>query len=88
MRRHSPQCSLFSNGLSQPCDVEVLEVAKTAVNDFETTRGRLAAEIGSLNECGAKPAARTVPRDSEAVDAAADNKDIERLIGEQAEIAL
>src|SRR3546814_12617719 len=56
-----------------------LQIAKPAVQQLGGGRRRAAAKVAAFSQANAQPASGGVPGDGGAVDAAADNKDVERI---------
>ena len=86
-RRHSRKCAPLANGLAHTSDVGGLQIPKAAVNRLEMVERRGRAEIAALDECYGQAALRGVIRDREAVDAAADDEEIEVARGQPREIS-
>ena len=87
VRRDSSERGTLPHRLARAPDVERLQIPETAVDRPEMIEGGAGAEIVALDERHRQAALRRVVRDRQAVDAAADDEDVERTRGEAIEIA-
>ena len=74
--------------LTNPDDVEMLEIADSAVHDLEGVGRRRPTEVPPLEQGHREAALRRVPGDRGAADAASNDHDIERLGCEGGEIPI
>ena len=65
--------------LAHEADVEMLEVAQTAVDQLARAARRAGGEVALLDQSHGQAAARRVQGDAAAGHAAADHEDVERL---------
>ena len=72
------------SGVSKPA---VLQRSQAAVHGALMIEGRPAAEVGRVDERCVKPATRGFVGDRQAVDAATDHEEVERVCGERIEVA-
>ena len=72
----------FVQSLADQAEVELLEVAKAAVEEFRRARRRAGREISGLDKCDRKPTGRRIEGSSRARDATADDEHVELGGGE------
>ena len=77
VRRNGRDDASFDDRFARAGDIEPLQVAQAAVDRPEVVEGRAAPEVGALDERHRQAALRGVVGDGQAVDAAADDKDVE-----------
>jgi hypothetical protein len=87
MRRDAGEGAPLAHRFACASDVQVLQVAESAVNGAQVVEGTAAAEIIALDERHRGAALRGVVRDRQAVDAAADDEHVERALGEPVRIS-
>src|ERR1051326_6301418 len=78
MRRDAGQGPALAHRFARAAQIERLQVAQPAVDRTEVVERSAAAEILALDEGDRESALRRVVRDREAVNAAADDQDVER----------
>ena len=82
MRRELEQGFALRQRFGDQPEFEVLEVAEAAVDQLGAPRRRVRGQIVTLDEKHREAAARGVARDARAVDAAADDQEVEgSLVG-------
>jgi hypothetical protein len=79
VRRDPQQHFAFGEGLGDEAKLVVLQVPQAAVNQLAARRRRGGAEIALLHQKRPQAPASGVARDADAVDAAADDDEIERV---------
>src|SRR5262249_9156428 len=78
VRREFPQpLAARADRLAHAAQVEVLQVAESAVNRAQAVRGGTRAEIRPVHERHAQAASGGLPRDRDTVDSAADHGEVE-----------
>ena len=82
MGRKPQEARPLLEGLVDQPEVELLEVAQAAVDQAGTAPRGAARDVALFHERGAEAAARCVEQRARADDAAADDEDVERLVGE------
>ena len=85
VRGQRPQPLALAHGLEDEAHVPLLQVAEPAVDQLRRAARRAAREVATLDHGGPEAAHRGVARDAGAVDAAADDEDVERLLDERSE---
>ena len=86
-RRHAGKRAPLANGFAHAAEIGRLQISQAAVDRLEVIERRRRAEISALDERHRQPALRGVVRDREAVDAAADDEQIEVARGQPREIS-
>ena len=79
VRRGAPQHLAFAERLAHEAELVMFEIAQPAVDQLRGTRGRAARQIVLLAKVDAQAPPRGVARDAAAVDAAADDRDVEEV---------
>jgi len=77
MRRSAQQYFAFAQRLAHQTEFAVFEITQAAMDEFRRCRRRARGEVVLLEQDDAKAAAGGIARDAGAVDAAADNGEIE-----------
>src|SRR5690606_36867991 len=77
VRRIRPEDPPLQQRLAHQPELEILKIAKAAVDQLGRARRRTARQIAHFTECDRVAAPRRVPRDAAAVDAAANDIKIE-----------
>ena len=88
VRRDGRDDAPLDDRFARARQVERLQIAQPAVNRAEMIERRPAAEIGAIDERHREPALGGVVGDGEAVDAAADDEDVERTADELVQVTL
>ena len=82
MRRQRHEQAPLEQCLTDQPEVEFLQVAQSTVHELRRAARRAGGEVATLDERDAVPARRGVERDSGSGDAAADDDDVEALLGQ------
>ena len=87
-RRDAGEGAPLANRLAHPGDVGGLQIAQPAVDGLEMIEGGRGAEVAALDQRHRQPALRGVVRGREAIDAAADDEQVEFGGGQAREISI
>src|SRR5690606_6117598 len=77
MRREVEQDAPLAHGLEHQAELVALEVAEAAVNELAGAAARARGQVVFLDDDDREPAARGVACDARAVDAPADDQDVD-----------
>ena len=80
MRRVRQQAFAFAQRLAHQPDLSMFQITQSAVNDASGSAGGAGREIVLLNQQRALAPLRTLPSNSDAVDAAADYQNVKSLV--------
>ena len=85
VRRRAQQDLALDQRLAHQTELVVLQITQTAVDQLAAGRGGVAREVVLLAQQDGQPATHGVARDARAVDSAADDQEVDRLIHRQSE---
>jgi hypothetical protein len=87
VRRDPRHGAAIHDGLTHPPQIEGLQISQSPVQNLEVVRARAAADVPAIEQCNGEAALRRVVRNAYSIYTCADDDEVERCVGETAEIA-
>ena len=88
MRRQAQPFASFADGLAHTGEIQMLQIAQTAMQGAQTVARSTRSEITPLDQRNAQAQACCLPGGASTVDAAADHQDVEGFARQRRQIAV